>query len=68
MLVAGVCDPVVGCRAVGWRLCGELLMCVFLWVPQGSVGCVGLFSWVDVAGAPCFVTVWVAVVWLVVGD
>jgi hypothetical protein len=28
----------------------------------------GLLSWVDVAGAPCFVAVWVAVIWLVVGD
>ena len=54
-MVAGVCNPVVGCRAVSWRLCGALLRCVFLWVSQGSVGFVGLLSMVDVASAPCVV-------------
>jgi len=68
MLVAGVCTPGLGCKAVGWRLWGALLVCVFLWAPQGLVGCVGLLSMVDVASAPCFVAVGVAVGWLVEGN
>jgi len=38
-------------------------VCVFLWAPQGLVGFVGLLSVVDVASAPCFVAVGVAVGW-----
>jgi hypothetical protein len=43
-------------------------VCVFLWAPQGLVDCVGLLSMVDVASAPCFVEVGVAVGLLVEGD
>ena len=68
MLVAGVSTPALGCKAVGWQFWGALLVCVFLWAPQGSVGCVGSLSVVDVASAPCFVAVGLAVGWIVEGD
>ena len=53
MLVAGVCFvPVLGCRAVGWRLWVAWLVCLFMRVLQGlvAVGWPVVLVLVDYAG------------------
>ena len=51
MLGAGVSFvPALGCKAVGWRLWGALLVCVSMWFLRTFVGTVGWLGLGDVVG------------------